>query len=223
MSAAGARISPGGAADTPSRPICPVTAGPANARQARQARQARPGRPRPAREQLRPARRSAVCVQYIGGVANPRDIVSVERVIHAPATAIFDIIADPARHPEIDGSGTVLRARPGAPSRLCRGATFGMDMKRGLPYRMISTVTEFGDGRLIAWAPRLASGRAAWLTGRVWRYELEPVDGGTRVRETWDISREALRFGLRYVAASRTGQDMAKSLERLDRLATSEA
>ena len=27
--------------------------------------------------------------------------------------------------------------------------------------------------------------------GRIWRYELEPVDGGTLVRETWDISQEA--------------------------------
>ena len=168
-----------------------------------------------------PARGSAVGVEYIGGVGNSRDIVSVERVIHAPAAAIFDIIADPARHPEIDGSGTVIQARSDVPSRLSRGATFGMDMKRGMPYRMISTVTEFDDGRLIAWAPKLASGRAGWLKGRVWRYELEPVDGGTRVRETWDISREALRFGLRYVAASRTRQDMTKSLVRLDRLATS--
>ena len=156
-------------------------------------------------------------------MANPRDIVSVERVIHAPAAAIFDIIADPARHPQIDGSGTVLQPRAGVPSRLSQGATFGMDMKRGVPYKMISTVTEFDDGRLIAWAPKPASGLGARLVGRVWRYELEPVDGGTRVRETWDISREALRFALRYVAASRTRQDMAKSLERLDQLATSGA
>ena len=167
--------------------------------------------------------RSADCVEYIGGVANPRDIVSVERVIHAPAAAIFDIIADPSRHPEIDGSGSVIQARPGVPARLTRGATFGMDMKRGVPYRMISTVTEFDDGRLIAWAPKPASGRGARFVGRVWRYELEPADDGTRVRETWDISREALRFVLRYVAASRTRQEMAKSLERLDRLVTSAA
>ncbi len=156
-------------------------------------------------------------------MANPRDIVSVERVIQAPASAIFDIIADPARHPQIDGSGTVLQPRPGAPARLSRGASFGMDMKRGVPYKMISTVTEFDDGRLIAWAPKPASGRGARLVGRVWRFELEPVDGGTRVRETWDISREALRFALRYVAASRTRQEMTKSLERLDQLATSGA
>jgi uncharacterized protein YndB with AHSA1/START domain len=152
-------------------------------------------------------------------MADTRDIVSVERVIPAPAAAIFDILADPARHPEIDGSGSV-RAVRGSASRLAKGATFGMEMRRGLPYAMVNTVTEFDEGRRIAWEPRLAGGPVARFAGRVWRYELEPVDGGTLVRETWDISREALRFVLRYVAAARTRQDMAKSLERLDTMAT---
>ena len=153
-------------------------------------------------------------------MTNSRDIVSVERVIAAPAAAIFDVIADPARHPEIDGSGTVLKARPGASSRLAKGATFGMDMKRGVRYGMISTVTEFDDGRLITWSPKPASGLGARFIGRIWRYTLEPADGGTRVTQTWDISREAFRFVLRYVAAAQTRRDMAKSLERLEPLVT---
>ena len=154
---------------------------------------------------------------------NPRDIVTAERVIPAPAAAIFDVLADPARHPEIDGSGSVKRARPGSAARLSKGATFGMDMQRGVRYAMVSTVTEFDEGRRIAWSPKPANGRGARLVGRIWRYELEPVDGGTRVRETWDISHEALRFVLRYVAASRTRHDMAKSLERLEGLVTSQS
>jgi uncharacterized protein YndB with AHSA1/START domain len=153
-------------------------------------------------------------------MADSRDIVSVERVIGAPAAAIFDIIADPARHPEIDGSGSVRAPRPGNVSRLAKGATFGMAMRRGMPYAIVNTVTEFDEGRRIAWEPRMASGPVARFAGRVWRYELEPVDGGTLVRETWDISHEVLRFMLRYVAASRTRQDMTKSLEQLDKMAT---
>ena len=35
------------------------------------------------------------------------NVVSVERVIEAPASAIFAIVADASRHPEIDGSGSV--------------------------------------------------------------------------------------------------------------------
>ena len=46
--------------------------------------------------------------------------------------------------------------------------------------------------RRIAWQTYSTIG---WLArfggGRIWRYELEPVDGGTLVRETWDISQEA--------------------------------
>ena len=39
------------------------------------------------------------------------DIVSVERVIPAPAAEIFALIADPHRHQEFDGSGTVRDAK----------------------------------------------------------------------------------------------------------------
>lgn len=165
-------------------------------------------------------------------MVNSRDIVSVERVIPAPAQAIFDVLADPARHCEIDGSGSVLglppdsgqqsggEQQPDSEQRLSKGATFGMRMRRGVPYAMTNTVTEFEEGRRIAWEPRLAKGLGSSLGGRVWRYELEPADSGTLVRETWDISRESLRSVLRYVAGSRTRQDMEKTLERLEKLVT---
>jgi hypothetical protein len=116
--------------------------------------------------------------------------VSAERVVPAPAERVFDLLADPRRHREIDGSGTVRDAVSG-PTRLSPGAVFGMDMQLGGPYRMLNTVVEFQEGRRIAWQPRPAhrlAGRV--LGGRIWRYELEPVEGGTRVRLTWDITRE---------------------------------
>ena len=40
-------------------------------------------------------------------MSDSHDVVTVERVIPAPPEAIFDLIADPARHHDIDGSGTV--------------------------------------------------------------------------------------------------------------------
>ena len=37
--------------------------------------------------------------------ATESDVESVERVIPAPPEKIFDLLADPAKHPLIDGSG----------------------------------------------------------------------------------------------------------------------
>lgn len=151
-------------------------------------------------------------------MVQPGDIVSAQRVMTAPAAQIFEVIADPRRHPEFDGSGSVRKVRAGAPDRLSKGASFTMEMKRGLHYAMVNTVVEFEEGRSIAWAPKPANGRGARFFGRIWRYELEPVDNGTLVRETWDISHEAVRLVLRHVSSGRFRQDMVKSLQLLDDL-----
>lgn len=96
--------------------------------------------------------------------------------VAAPPERVFALLADPHRHPEIDGSGTLQRAVSG-PRRLELGDVFGMRMRWGLPYLMRNTVVELEPDRLIAW-------RTVGL--HRWRYELEPVEGGTRVTETFD-------------------------------------
>ena len=77
--------------------------------------------------------------------------VSVERVIAASPDAIFDVLADPRRHAEIDGSGSVENVREGTAERLALGTHFGMDMKIGMPYRVQNEVVEFEEDRKIAW------------------------------------------------------------------------
>jgi uncharacterized protein YndB with AHSA1/START domain len=146
------------------------------------------------------------------------DTVSVERVIHAPPQAIFDLIADPTRHHEFDGSGTVRQAK-NAPARLSLGATFGMSMKVGVPYSMTSTVVEFEENRRLAWQTRGPGRIGAHVGGRIWRYELEPVDGGTRVRETWDISQESMKALVRG-GAKKTRTSMEQTLERIEAIVT---
>ena len=153
-------------------------------------------------------------------MTNQRDTISVERAIPAPPATIFDVVADPARHPDFDGSGSVKQAAAGCPARLSLGAQFGMGMKRGIGYSMLNTVTEFDENRRIAWAPKPANGRGSRWVGRIWRYELEPVEGGTKVTETWDISNEGIRFLLRYIAARQTRKAMNSSLEQLESLVT---
>ena len=147
--------------------------------------------------------------------------VSVERVINAAPERIFAVLADPRRHCEIDGSGTVRDAVESAdPARLRDGAVFGMHMRIGGRYEMTNTVVEFEENRRVAWQPRPTNSVAALaIGGRIWRYELEPVEGGTRVRETWDISQE--RFPpLLWVLRSLTKRNMAKTLGRLEALVT---
>ena len=149
-----------------------------------------------------------------------RDKISVERLIRAPAAVIFDVIADPRRHADFDGSGSVRGTRLATPTRLYEGAVFVMDMKRSLPYGMANTVVEFDENRFVAWAPRFANGRARKYFGRIWRYELEPVGGGTLVRETWDVSHDRLRRLLCFFFFTRFRRDMQKSLRMLDDVVT---
>lgn len=105
--------------------------------------------------------------------------VSVTKTVATTPEQIFALLADPAKHPELDGSGTVHAARSGNPERLELGAKFGMDMKMGAPYKIQNTVVEFEEDRLIAWRH---------FNGHRWRWQLRPVDGGTEVTETFDWS-----------------------------------
>jgi uncharacterized protein YndB with AHSA1/START domain len=144
------------------------------------------------------------------------DVVTTERVIAADPDAIFALLVDASRHPDIDGSGTVKQAKTDAPARLSLGATFGMSMKMGIGYSMANTVIEFEDNRRIAWQARPPGFLGRIAAGRIWRYELEPVDGGTRVRESWDISQDHQRRMLKLGGLpQKTEANMAKTLERI--------
>ncbi len=96
-------------------------------------------------------------------------------------------------------------------------------MKMGLPYSMVSEVIEFDENRRIAWQTKPPVSWGAKLGGgRIWRYELEPVDGGTRVRETWDISQEVgLTKPIVARGAKKTAENMEKTLARIEELVTS--
>ena len=136
--------------------------------------------------------------------------VSVSRVIAATPEAIFDVLTDPARHSEIDGSGMVQQLR-GDASRLELGSKFGMDMKMGfLPYKISNTVVEFEENRLIAWAH---------FGKHRWRYELEPVEGdgpATKVTETFDWSTATIPKAIELMGYPKKHvPNMEATLERL--------
>jgi hypothetical protein len=134
--------------------------------------------------------------------SDPAKIVSRSTVVPAPAQMIFDLLADPRRHGEIDGSGSIQSAQINAPERLSLDATFGMQMKIGVRYKITNTVVEFEEGKTIAWRH---------FGGHIWRYILEPVDGGTKVTEQfdWNKSKSPLVLKLR-----KSPQENAKSIEK---------
>lgn len=106
--------------------------------------------------------------------------VSASARIDAHPAEVFALLRTPASHALIDGSGTVLDSRTDSPAELGLGDRFHMSMRRGIGYRMWNTVVEFEPDRLIAW-------RQEW-GHHVWRYALEPSNGGTLVTETFDWS-----------------------------------
>ena len=136
-------------------------------------------------------------------------VITVERVIPAPAQQIFDLLADPAMHHVLDGSGTVKKSNERNPGRLTLGARFGMGMRLVGPYRIRNKVSEFVEGRRIAWHH---------FANNVWRYELEPVDGGTLVRESFDYSKSRLPVpGLKAAGfLARNGPAMEKTLQNIE-------
>jgi uncharacterized protein YndB with AHSA1/START domain len=144
--------------------------------------------------------------------------VSVERVIGAPAEQIFALLADAGKHAVFDGSGTVDHAT-GQPQPLTLGATFGMSMRGRpeslfVPYRTTNTVIEFEPDRRIAWKTTI--GPFGLFGGRIWRYELTPTDGGTLVRETWDVSQDRQRPMLKMGSMPKQAEDgMRATLQRL--------
>ena len=152
--------------------------------------------------------------------------VAVSRRICAPAHDIFQVIANPARHPEFDGSES-LRGAGSTAVISGVGDVFVMKMHFSHlgDYEMNNHVVEYERDRRIGWEPEAGRGHpdaapdspeaARW--GHRWSYQLTP-DGpdATIVTEIYDCSRAPEK--------ERAGMDngkiwiesMARTLERLD-------
>lgn len=117
--------------------------------------------------------------------------------VDAPAAVLYRLVADPHRHHEIDGSGTV-KPRVIGPHELTEGARFTVHMRKyGVPYRMPLRVTR---------AQPPAQGRPGMLewrqpAGHRWRWEFHEHDddaGTTTVTEAYDAADQyrLFRIGL---------------------------
>lgn len=120
-----------------------------------------------------------------GAPRTPDDVtvVSASLEIAAPASTIFELIADPARQPSWDGNDNLATAAPDQRVRAV-GDVFVMHLTMGADRH--NHVVEFEEGRRIAWNP---SEPGNTPPGHLWRWELEPVDAThTRVTHTYDWS-----------------------------------
>lgn len=113
--------------------------------------------------------------------------VSRRAIVNAPVAELFALAADPHRHAELDGSGTLRTDAVEGPHRLAVGDRFTVPMRqRGMPYRITSVVTAYAENRLVEWQHPL---------GHRWRWEFADAGGGrTEVTETfdWGTSRSPL-------------------------------
>ena len=150
-------------------------------------------------------------------------VLTVDRLIRVEPSVIFDVLADASKHSLIDGSGMLQGTVEEQPQPLALGSTFGMGMKMAVVrYSTVNNVVEFEKDRRIAWqtGPQGTWGRL--VAGRIWRYELEPVDDGTLVHESWDITPDHQRVLLKLggIYWGKTRRDMERTLARLDALVT---
>ncbi|HWF16364.1 MAG TPA: hypothetical protein VG244_09310 [Acidimicrobiales bacterium] len=162
--------------------------------------------------------------------------VEVSRRIGAPAAPIFEILANPQRHMDFDGSDML---RGAVLDRLISnvGDTFTMKMHRlGDDYLMLNYVVEFEPDRRIFWEPApgdpsRAEGddpsKVGIPAGYRWGYILTPDgDDATVVTEVFDsgtVTEETRRSLFQEGGAWINGnnsmvESMTASLERLEKI-----
>jgi hypothetical protein len=157
--------------------------------------------------------------------------LEVSRRIGAPAALLFDILSNPQRHIEFDGSDMLRGAVSDGPISAV-GDTFDMRMNRlGREYLMINHVVEFEPDRRIFWEPApgdvaTAGGepsRVGIPPGYRWGYVLTP-DGedATVVTEVfYYVSSELLREDGGWInGTSPVIDSMSASLGKLEKLCT---
>ncbi|TSD93661.1 polyketide cyclase [Skermania sp. ID1734] len=142
-------------------------------------------------------------------------VVSASLDIAAPATEIFELIADPAQQPSWEGNDNLAEAADGQRVRQV-GDVFVMRLSNGMVRE--NHVVEFAEGRRIAWRPAEVGRKPP---GHLWRWELEPAaDGRTHVTHTYDWSQltdEKRLPRARDTTADRLQASLTRLAERAER------
>jgi uncharacterized protein YndB with AHSA1/START domain len=130
--------------------------------------------------------------------------LTARRRIDAPPRTVFALLADPAAHAAIDGTGWVRGPLKENTRITAEGEVFDMAMYHPQhpdgDYQIANRVVAFEPSTAIGWEPGFYVEDGQRDSGRwTWRYDLEEVDGHTDVTLTYDWSntpeaRERFQF-----------------------------
>lgn len=127
------------------------------------------------------------------GLSDMTETLIVSTTVDAPAAAVFAVLADPANHAAIDGTGWVRDALDGEPitrtGQLFRIAMYHDNVPDG-HYEMANKVIAFEPDRAIGWEPgQEGEDGTVEYGGWTWHYDLDPVGPQkTTVTLTYDWS-----------------------------------
>jgi len=154
--------------------------------------------------------------------------VSATTIIDAPAEAVFAVLADPATHAAIDGTGWVREPLDDGKPLTAAGQVFRIAMYHPNhpdgTYRMANLVEAFDPPRAISWKPgQDGDDGSLSFGGWVWCYDLVP--DGTHPSRTevtlsydWSAVPDALREHIGFPPFP--PDHLANSLAHLAKLAT---
>jgi uncharacterized protein YndB with AHSA1/START domain len=147
--------------------------------------------------------------------------ITVERTIHAPSDDVFEVLSNPERHVQLDGSGFV-RSEEKTDRIQGVGDVFTMNMEgdhMGGEYQTENHVTGYDPNKLLAWQTAPAGQEPpGWEW--VWELESEGSDS-TLVRLTYDWDKVTDEALLAKVGFPLVKQDQLEdSLVRLDEAVT---
>jgi uncharacterized protein YndB with AHSA1/START domain len=143
--------------------------------------------------------------------------IEVSRTVTAPPERVFALLADPDRHPDLDGSGMVRSS--GTHLAITElGDVFVMHMHNELfgDYDIANVVTVYEPDRALGWAPGPVGEDSV---GHTYTWRLDPADDGddTVVTVTYDWSAVTLEWLLPYLPVV-TREQLETSLAHLDEM-----
>lgn len=153
------------------------------------------------------------------------ETVSATTIINAPAETIFAVLAGPASHAAIDGTGWVRGSLDSEPLTAA-GQVFRMAMYHANHpdgnYQIANRVQVFGPPRVISWEPGQDTGDGSLrFGGWVWRYDLAPA-GPSKTKVTlsydWPAVPDVLRQHIGFPPFP--PDHLGNSLDHLAELAT---